>query len=1216
MKKIFLASTIILCFILNACQPEGSNSDKQILRPHDPWVFRSVLDQQARMITIALDKDLWLAYNTQTGSIYKAWKGVVNFEGAVYNHTHGPQPTSVGDAYLEAKKRNQWALVSNGLVVPSQTHYNGHQFIDGEVQFNLTIENTQSGQQSEVSVMPKMARDNDNGREYLEWVIKTGEIETNHEIRYFSEVASLVIDQQFIRPSTFQLDSTIEYKYDDRDFISLTGHIDIGSNEEERIMMQLISPTFKDYNIDDGFDESDSDLPAGAILIAKNDCRTCHNKSKKTVGPSYMQIAKNYPHNDENKILMINKIKTGGSGVWGQQAMTPHPEISDEDLNEMVDYIFSTASYEGVEVEETNTSKISSLSDLNEDDLIPGALVKVFNLSKSAIGIPVSYKNANAIMAGIMPNFDNINGGDFVGLEDWFSMQAKGYIHIQEEGEYRMRIWSDDGSRVKLHGETILDHDGFHGTSMKEASVYLAKGFHPFVIDFMQGSGGKFLSWNYKRPNSDKWEVIPKSMISHNKNDHGEIGDLSLPMSIVTKIPGDREMVDGVHPSFDLHQARPDDFQPKVGGLDFLSDGRMVISTWDPIGGVYLVDDTEAKDPSKMSVKQIAFGLAEPLGVKVVDDKIYIMQKQEITQLIDHNGDDIIDEYKTICDDWGVTSNFHEFGFGLEEKDGYLYANLATGILPGGAGMPNQHPDRGSTIKVNISDGSYERLANGLRTPNGIGLGMDDEIFVSDNQGDWLPSSKILHVTQGDWFGSRAVDFDGTKDFNEKAPVVWLPQDEIGNSPSTPSYINVGPYKNQMIHGEVTHGGVKRVYVENINGQYQGALFRFTQGIEAGVNRLKWKNDKELYLGGIGNPGNWQQTGKKWYGLQKMVYNEQSTFEMLSVKAMNQGLEIEFTEPLGSGEGQSIDDYEIRQWYYEPNEYYGGPKLGEQILPVNEILISDDRKNVFLNLDGIKEGHVVYLRLKGRMTSANNSPLWSTECWYTMNEIPNDRPNPNYERAATIGVNTLSETESSEGWKLLFDGQTMNEWKGFNKDDIDSKWSVQDGSIFFNPQAIGNGGDIISKEEYENFEFKLEWKIQNCGNSGVFFNSVEDEKYCCPWMTGPEMQVLDNSCHPDSKYKTHRAGDLYDMIETKFVTVNPAGEWNKVYIKSNNGDVEFWLNGYKVVEFTMHDQQWLDMIANSKFKEFPDFGLAKKGHIGLQDHGDRVWFRNLKIRTL
>jgi len=184
------------------------------------------------------------------------------------------------------------------------------------------------------------------------------------------------------------------------------------------------------------------------------------------------------------------------------------------------------------------------------------------------------------------------------------------------------------------------------------------------------------------------------------------------------------------------------------------------------------------------------------------------------------------------------------------------------------------------------------------------------------HQGDWLPSSKIVRVQDGAFYGNRSVNPEAVKNLKDTPPVVWLPQDEIGNSPSTPLAINVGPYKNQMIHGEVTHGGVKRVFVEEVDGVTQGALFRFTQGVEAGVNRLVWGPDGALYIGGIGSTGNWGQTGKLWYGLQRLAYNNKPAFEMLAVRAKSK-----------------------------------------------------------------------YIKLLNHFVSAGSRSLWSTETWYTMNNV-------------------------------------------------------------------------------------------------------------------------------------------------------------------------------------------------------------------------------------
>jgi cytochrome c len=173
---------------------------------------------------------------------------------------------------------------------------------------------------------------------------------------------------------------------------------------------------------------------------------------------------------------------------------------------------------------------------------------------------------------------------------------------------------------------------------------------------------------------------------------------------------------------------------------------------------------------------------------------------------------------------------------------------------------------------------------------------------------------------------------------------------------------------------------------------------------------------------------------------------------------------------------------------------------------------------------------------------------------------------------------------------------------------------VKDGVLYLDKSA-GKGGDLITEKEYQDFELALEWKIDSCGNSGLFFNVVEDKKYNTVYETGPEMQILDNECHPDAKIPKHRAGDLYDLIACSKETVK-RGDWNQVRLISTKGNYEFWLNGTKVVTFTMHNAEWNKMVAASKFKDMPAFAKATKGHLALQDHGDKVWFRNIKIKEL
>lgn len=213
---------------------------------------------------------------------------------------------------------------------------------------------------------------------------------------------------------------------------------------------------------------------------------------------------------------------------------------------------------------------------------------------------------------------------------------------------------------------------------------------------------------------------------------------------------------------------------------------------------------------------------------------------------------------------------------------------------------------------------------------------------------------------------------------------------------------------------------------------------------------------------------------------------------------------------------------------------------------------------------------------------------------------------------AASAVNMLTAEEAAAGWKLLFNGTDLAGWKGYKKDAPGAAWQVQDGTIAL---TAGGAGDLMTAAEYGPFDLSYEWKISPGGNSGVIYLIKEMEGADNTYNSGPEMQVLDNDGHADGKTPSHRAGALYDLETPPDGAVKPVGEWNLAEIKFTGAKIEHWLNGVKVSESSYGDDAWKKKVAASKFKQWPMFGTASSGHIALQDHGDQVWYRNIKIKA-
>ena len=216
----------------------------------------------------------------------------------------------------------------------------------------------------------------------------------------------------------------------------------------------------------------------------------------------------------------------------------------------------------------------------------------------------------------------------------------------------------------------------------------------------------------------------------------------------------------------------------------------------------------------------------------------------------------------------------------------------------------------------------------------------------------------------------------------------------------------------------------------------------------------------------------------------------------------------------------------------------------------------------------------------------------------------------------------LASAPTQEEWVVLFDGTSFDGWKGYNQETVPDTWKIEDGAMVFYPpqnKPEGESYNLVSAKDYTNFVLSLEWRISEAGNSGIFWGIKEDDKFGQPYETGPEIQVLDNEKHPDARNgTTHQAGSLYDMVAPSRDVTKPVGEWNTCVItidhNSNQGSVS--LNGVEIVNFPLANEAWNEMVSKSKFDGWEGFGKYTTGKIGVQDHGDIVAFRNIKIKEL
>jgi len=419
--------------------------------------------------------------------------------------------------------------------------------------------------------------------------------------------------------------------------------------------------------------------------------------------------------------------------------------------------------------------------------------------------------------------------------------------------------------------------------------------------------------------------------------------------------------------------------------MDFFSDGRAALCTWN--GDVWTVsgiDDTLAR----LTWRRLATGLYEPLGLRIVDDKVHVLGRDQITRLHDLNGDGEADFYENFHNALINMASYHDFPFELhtDPEGNFYYARC-------GHRVESTVPLHGCVVKVSKDGSRHEVIATGLRAPNGLSVGPKGEITCSDNQGNWCPASRVNWVRKGGFYGY--VPHSGTKEApkDHDPPLCWIPQ-ALDNSSGGQIWVTSdlwGPFKGKLLHTSYGTASLFHVPYELVDGQAQGGVVKFPLAFASGIMRGRFHpKDGQLYVCGMRG---WQTTGVRDGCLQRVRYTGKPVHMVLAMRATRTGVDLEFPNPLDRETATNLDAWGALWWNYTWSEKYGSPdisvenpkKQGRDPVEIKSVKLSDDGRTVSLEIPGMRP--VMQLLLKARLKSADGTPV-PVELYSTVNRLP------------------------------------------------------------------------------------------------------------------------------------------------------------------------------------------------------------------------------------
>ncbi len=464
----------------------------------------------------------------------------------------------------------------------------------------------------------------------------------------------------------------------------------------------------------------------------------------------------------------------------------------------------------------------------------------------------------------------------------------------------------------------------------------------------------------------------------------------------------------------------PDEIQLEVGGLALTDDDKLGVST--RRGEVWVIDKPYSKNPV---YQRFAHGLHEPLGLNYRDASFYLSQRGELTRLQDKNGDGKADSYKTIYS-WPLSGNYHDYSYGPKfKKNGNMLVTLNLSWIGHGASLSKW---RGWLLEI-TPEGEMTPIATGLRSPSGFEINAEGDVFYTENQGDWVGSGRMTHLEKGDFAGNpeglvwtgepnapldlKMEDIERESDLSlyeyakqlpaMKAPAIWFPHTILGISTSDILYDTTngafGPFEGQLFIGDQGHSKIMRVYMEKVNGVYQGAAFNFVEGFSSGILRMIWGSENSMFVGMTSR--GWSSTGKELFGLQRLRWNGMVPFEIKSMKAKADGFELKFTKPVNKKIAADPASYQIASFNYKYHFKYGSPVVDQQSGKVAKVDVSSDGTTAKLTVHGMRLGYIHQLKAPALRSQTGEALLHDTG-YYTLNEVPGgELKSPPTERMAS-----------------------------------------------------------------------------------------------------------------------------------------------------------------------------------------------------------------------